>query len=89
MRYNNGDYFTHKIKSRVIPGFVWNIMVTDFFPSSDDIAFIETFSPIIYHNDIDCYLWAFDKKLPSGAWLENMRFKSDMKSATAGYYKEV
>jgi hypothetical protein len=32
---------------------------------------------------MDIELWAFDKKLPSGAWLENMEFTPDLGIATA------
>jgi len=70
------------IKSKLIPDFVWNIK--NAVPiSDDDKAFIETFAPPIYHNDVECYLWAFDTKLPSGKWLENVRFKNDLRSGTA------
>lgn len=63
-------------------GLVWHIK--NLFALSDaDRQFIETFSPTIFHNDRECYLWAFDTKLPSGAWLENIRFSNDLKTATA------
>lgn len=48
-----------------------------------DVDFIKNFAPAIYHNDVECYLWAFDEKLPSGRWLENIRFSNDFTSATA------
>lgn len=44
--------------------------------SQQDIEYIENFVCNIYHNDIECYLWAFDTKLPSGKWLENIRFNN-------------
>jgi hypothetical protein len=50
------------------------------------LHFIETFNPGIYHNDLECYLWAFDQMLPSGAWLENIRFDNDLRSGTAFVY---
>ena len=51
--------------------------------STEEHEFLKTFCPGIYHNDIECYLWAFDTKMPSGRWLENIRFSSDLKTATA------
>lgn len=52
----------------------------------NDRAFIEAFNPTVYYNDLECYVWAFDEKLPSGAWLENIRFSGDMRTATAHIY---
>ena len=48
-----------------------------------DVDFMKNFNPCIYHNDMDCYLWTFDTKLPSGKWLENIKFSNDLKTATA------
>lgn len=58
---------------------IWNIKTEDEISRSDK-EFIETFNPEIYHNDLECYLWAFDTKLPSGRWLENIRFSYDLKT---------
>lgn len=62
--------------------FIWNIQIGHNI-SSKDKEFIENFNPVIYHNDIECYLWAFDVKLPSGRYLENIRFSNDLRTATA------
>lgn len=69
------------IKSNVAE-FYWNID-TEKEPEEKDVDFIKKFLPAIYHNDIECYLWAFDEKLPSGRWLENIRFSNDLTTATA------
>lgn len=42
--------------------------------SQADRDFIRSFDPVIYWSDTDCRYWAFDTKLPSGRWLENMDF---------------
>lgn len=63
-------------------GITWNIDARKEL-SAEDLDFIKKFSPNIYHNDLECYLWAFDKKLPSGRWLENIRFTNDLKTASA------
>lgn len=63
-------------------GIEWNIDATKEL-SAEELDFIRAFSPAIYHNDLECYLWAFDTKLPSGRWLENIRFSNDLKTATA------
>lgn len=65
-----------------IHGAVWHIK-NDSPISEADRAFIEAFDPTIYHNDLTGRLWAFDKELPSGAWLENMEFSPDLGIATA------
>ncbi len=51
--------------------------------NDDDVEFIKTFNPTIYWNDCDCMHWAFDTKLPSGSWLEHMRFSPDLRYITA------
>lgn len=61
---------------------VWNIDARKAL-DNNDVDFIKNFAPAIYHNDAECYLWAFDEKLPSGRWLENIRFSNDFTSATA------
>jgi hypothetical protein len=63
-------------------GIVWNIDTRTEL-STEDLDFIKKFSPNIYHNDLECYFWAFDAKLPSGRWLENIRFSNGLKTATA------
>lgn len=69
-----------KINSK-ISDVVWNIRAKEL--NKQDILFIENFNPTIYHNDVECYLWAFDEKLPSGAWLENIRFNNEITEAKA------
>ena len=61
---------------------VWNIAARKAL-DNNDVDFIKNFARAIYHNDAECYLWAFDTKLPSGRWLENIRFANDFTSATA------
>ena len=51
--------------------------------SDPDRAFVQTFHGTIYHNDLECYHWMFDQKMPSGRWLENIRPANDMRTATA------
>ena len=51
--------------------------------SADEHEFIKNFYPAIYHNDLECYLWAFDVKMPGGRWIENIRFSNNLKTATA------
>ena len=51
--------------------------------SKQDIEFIETLVCNIFYNDIECYLWSFDTKLPSGKWLENIRFNNAITEAKA------
>ena len=41
--------------------------------SAEDKEFIRNYDPVIYFNDLECRYWAFDTKLPSGKWLENMK----------------
>lgn len=68
-----------KINSKVC-GVVWNIE-TNKKLNKADIDFIETFNPIIHHNDITSKLWIFDEKLPSGLWLENVTFNNELTEA--------
>ena len=46
--------------------------------SEADQDFLITFEPPIYFNDISGYHWTYDKKLPSGRYLENMKFSEDL-----------
>ena len=72
-----------KVYSEITPEFAWNIVNHDCVLDKRDADFIRRFNPTIYHNDAECYIFAFDCKLPSGAWLENIRFSGDMSTATA------
>ena len=69
------------IQSAISP-VIWNIDAEKELEEMD-VNFIKHFNPTIYHNDLECYLWSFDTKLPSGRWLENIRFANDFTSATA------
>lgn len=51
--------------------------------SEEDRDFIKNFSPSIYWANIDCCYWAYDKKLPSGRYLENMSFSEDLETIKA------
>ena len=51
--------------------------------SAEDKEFIKAFDPVVYWSDANCYHWAFDEKLPSGRWLENMKFTEDLKTVKA------
>lgn len=68
-----------KIKSKICD-MVWNLKVNRAL-SNEDVDFIENFNPTIYHNDIDCTLWVFDTKLPSGRYLENVKFNNEITEA--------
>lgn len=48
-----------------------------------DIEFIENMDCDIYCNDTTGCLWAFDTKLPSGKWLENIQFNGSITEAKA------
>jgi hypothetical protein len=73
------------IHSTVIHGCTWTIY-HDKKLCPEDAHFIASFDPAIFHNELECYLWAFDEKLPSGAWLEHIRFDNDLRSCTAFVY---
>ena len=68
-----------KIKSMINEGLTWNISADNV--SNDERSFMEQFNPNIYHNDQTCRLWAFDEKMPSGRWLENITFNNEMTTA--------
>ncbi|MEG0898380.1 MAG: hypothetical protein RSF40_01540 [Oscillospiraceae bacterium] len=65
------------IKSKVIEKLTWCINSKRTL-TQPEVEFVEQFNPTIYHNDLTCTLWAFDTKLPSGAWLENMEFNNEL-----------
>lgn len=68
-----------KIKSKINENLTWNIYADKL--SDEERLFIEQFNPCIYHNDQTCKLWAFDEKMPSGRWLENIVFNNEMTTA--------
>lgn len=51
--------------------------------SEADKDFLTFFDPVVFFNDVSCYYWAYDQKLPSGRWLENMSFTDDLKTINA------
>ena len=76
------------IKSNVIPNARWEIKREMLYldaqkqhralKHSPEIVkkeneFIANYNPIIYCNDLTGEEWCFDKKLPSGGWLENIK----------------
>lgn len=73
------------IESKVLEPTTWEIQLDSSCLQDEDREFIEKWIPAIYHNDLECYLWCFDEKLPSGHWLENIRFSNDMRIAKAIY----
>lgn len=70
------------IKSKVNESFTWYINNKRELLQSE-IEFIEHFSPIIYHNDLSCEHWAFDIKMPSGGWIENIKVNNELTYAKA------
>ena len=40
--------------------------------TEEDVKFLNSYTPTIFWNDVDCYYWAFPVKLPSGRWCEFM-----------------
>jgi len=63
-------------------GVSWDIDAGDTL-TIEDHRFIQDFFPPLYCNDLTGELWAFDTKLPSGKWLENIRFTNDLHQASA------
>jgi hypothetical protein len=51
--------------------------------SEADRAFIAGFEDTIFCNDLTGKLWMFDRKMPSGRWLENTYPANDLRTATA------
>lgn len=51
--------------------------------SEADRDFLIEFDLPIFFNDINCFYWSYDKKLPSGRYLENMSFSEDLKTIKA------
>lgn len=69
------------IQSNINENLKWKINTIKL--SEDEIAFIEQFNPIVYHNDLTCKLWVFDTKLPTGRWIENIEFNNELTVAKA------
>lgn len=69
------------IQSIAAPNVKWHISGSCL--TQEEVEFVRNFDPKIYHNDLECYLWAFDTKMPSGRWLENMRFNNALTEARA------
>lgn len=71
-----------KISSKIKSGLQWQIKTKNDI-TEDEKNFIEYFNPQIYHNDLTGKLWAFDEKLPSGRWLENITINNEITIAKA------
>lgn len=71
------------MKIKNIYGIIFDIELHGDKLADNDIEYIKNYNDTIYHNDVNCYLWAFDCKMTSGRLLENIRFSNDMKTATA------
>lgn len=71
-----------EIRSKISKA-VWKIKVKNSDLCDADIKFIENYNPAIFHNDLTGKLWAFDDKLPSGRWLENMEISNELDVVTA------
>lgn len=71
------------IQSKINPALTWKITLKESPLTAEEIAFIETFNPSIFCNDLTGDLWAFDTKMPSGRWLENTAFSNDLTTASA------
>lgn len=76
-----------KITSRINPRMIWHIKLDPVYNpdqrversipqtaaiTKEEYNFIRDLNPEIYFNDQTCKHWCFDKKLPSGRWLENI-----------------
>lgn len=71
-----------KIKSKINAMMTWNID-TQLELNDDDISFIENLCLDIFHNDLTGKHWAFDTKLPSDKFLENITFTNGLMKINA------
>lgn len=74
-----------KIQSGINQTMIWNIK-TDLVLGKADIKFIKKLALDIFYNDLTGEYWAFDTKLPSGKWLENITFTNEMKEINTIIY---
>lgn len=51
--------------------------------SEADRSDIASFEDSISHNDLTCKLTMWDRQLPSGRWLENIKLSNDLHTARA------
>jgi len=72
------------IRSEINPELTWKIKAAGL--TTEEITFIKTFNPSVFCNDLTGSLWAFDTKMPSGRWLENISLSNDLRNATAAVY---
>lgn len=63
----------------------WELQIEEI--DEKDKEFIENFNPTLYHNDLTGKLWFFDKKLPSGKWLEGYRITNELDHIDAIIYE--
>jgi len=79
-RLSDGQYLAHEIGDAYMK-YRW-IVYTQYGAGLTyaEIDYIRLYNPTFYWDDCDCYYWAFDDKMPSGRWLENMQI--DWKSNT-------
>lgn len=66
------ETFYHSKKT----GIIWDVMLHA-KTTKEDRAFIRAYDPEIFFSDVTGTYWAFDVKLPSGLWLENIRPRAD------------
>lgn len=74
------------IQSKIKPELTWKIEIKAEAITPEEIEFIKTFNPAVFCNDLTGGLWAFDTKMPSGRWLENISLSNDLRNATAAVY---
>ena len=56
----------------------------DGYPLAEsDLSFLKSHEFIIYWSDTDCHHWSFDVELPSGRWIENIRWEDGLKRVRA------
>ena len=72
-----------RIKSLSMDDVMWEIKTNVSYLNDEDYAYIEDMIPTIYWHNEGGYYWAYDVKLPSGAWLENMRISDTLTRITA------
>lgn len=75
-----------KFQSNLNPELTWKINIKANPLTAEEIDFIKNFNPAVFSNDQTGTLWAFDTKMPSGRWLENITFSGDLTNAVAAIY---
>ena len=49
----------------------------------EDADYIKNMPFIIFFNECDLYYWSSDERLPSGRWLENIRWEDGLSNVMA------